>query len=365
MRFLIILLTILLFSSTPIVALEEGFYSTISFGVNSIGKEGLEYDESEVVGADSYEAIHSKSIVYLANNEYRRRLYHYEDIALPPYSKIDVGYFWINNMPHEVDAETIRIPLSRELEENGDVSTLLYDIGFEKGETCTSQMCKEGKYLDVEGVGLLSSDMYKDPKNGVVIETLTVKPSVEITKYEIEYISEYVSRIKLYVKNSTDMDLVDVKINYKNSVDRVIDIAADEEVVTEVYKQCSLEVDKINCGSVKIIDNSRQRECIIYGSSYDNFDNPESITVFSKINGEWYSGSQIQPTIERFCIERLPYTYTTQDMVVDILPEEAEKTDEQYWQELLNIDILPITSYRLTNYERYITLLKPLIVDNL
>jgi hypothetical protein len=47
------------------------------------------------------------------------------------------------------------------------------------------------------------------------------------------------------------------------------------------------------------------------------------------------------------------------------LPEEAEKTDEQYWQELLNIDILPITSYRLTNYERYITLLKPLIVDNL
>lgn len=360
-----VFLSILFLTPLPVFALEEGFYSTISFSIGRVGGDGVEYKGSDIVGEYSYEVVREKTMDHLTNDGYKRRAYnHYERVALPPFSTVDVGYYWYNNTPETVDVETIRIPLSREIQSRGDATHFLYDIGFEEGVTCTDHICKGGKYLDIEGVGLLSSDMYEDAKEGIVVESLTIKLPVEITKYEIEYIDKYASKILLYVRNSTDQDLDNVWINYKGNVSKIIDLGGYQEVVLEVYKRCTLEEGSINCGTVKIIDRNTKTHCIMYGSPWGEYQTPDSITVFSKIGDKWISGAKIQPTVESFCIQRTPYSYTTEDMIAHIEPEE-EITSKEYWQGLLGIDVLPITSHRLSKFNRILTLLKPSIIDTL
>lgn len=374
MRRYIIVLSLLLISLFPlkVFALDEGFYSTISFAIRSTDVEGLEYDSEDIVGASTFDAILNKNMDFLTNDGYKRRAYNHDQyVALPPFSQIDIGYFWFNNTPDTLDVEKIRIPMSRQVQGRGDLTSLLYDIGFQEGVTESDLCNKGGKYLEVEGVGLLDSDMHRDAKNGVVIETVTIQPPVEITKYEIEYFNEYASsRILLYVKNNTEEYLEDIELNYRPTVNRTLDLEANEETVEEVYKQCTLIGNELNCGSIRIIDNHTKARCAIYGSPWDGYLNPDSITVFNKINGQWVAGAKVQPTVESFCIQRIPYKYTTEDMIVYLEPEEPEpqepeKTTKEYWEGLLNIDILPITNKFFTILDRYKALLKPSRVDNL
>jgi hypothetical protein len=366
----LILLTFLLFPLKVFAFVDEGFYSTISFGIKSTDVEGLEYDPEAVVGASTYEAILSKNMDLLTNDGYKRRIYnHYQYVAVPPFSQIDIGYFWFNNTPNTVNVEKIRIPMSREIQYMGDLTTLLYDIGFQEGVTESNLCNKGGKYLEVEGVGLVDSDMGKNPKNGIVIETLTVRPPVEITKYEIEYFNEYSScRILLHVRNNTEEYLKDITLNYRPAVNRTLDLEPNEEKVEELYKQCTLTGNELDCGSIRIIDNNTKARCAVYGSPWGEYLDPNSITVFNKINGEWIAGAKVQPTVESFCIQRIPYKYTTEDMIVYLEPPEPpepEKTTEQYWKELLNIDVLPITGKQFNILDKYLALLKPFRIDNL
>jgi hypothetical protein len=360
-----IIFCLLLLTPVEVYALDDGFYSTISLSIGSIGRERVDYKESDVVGQNTYNVVRENTMDNLTNDGYKRRVYNqYQRAALPPFSKIDIGYYWYNNTTEGVNVEAIRIPLSREIQSRGDATDILYDIGFEDGLTCTESICKGGKYVDFEGVGLLSSDMYKDPKKGIVIGSLTIKLPVEITKFEIEYLSEYTSKILIYVKNTTGQQLEDVWINYKGEVSKIVDLEGYQEVVLEVYKRCTLEENSINCGTVRIIDRNVKTHCIMYGSPWDSYQYQDSITVFNKIGGQWISGAQIQPTVESFCIQRIPYVYTTEEMVAYIEPQE-EVTTEQYWQELLDIDVLPITSYTFDKFDRLLTLLKPSRIDTL
>ncbi len=349
-----------------VYALDEGYYSTITFSINSIGKEGLDYNENQLQGEYTQNVVREKSMDFLTNDGYKRRIYnHYERVALPPYSKVDIGYYWFNNTPETLDVETIRIPFSRQVQNKGDVSKLLYDIGFQEGVTCTESICKGGRYLDVEGIGLVSSDIALSPREGVVIETVTIMPAIEITEYEIEYLSEYTSQITLHIKNNTDEYLTDVLINYNGPVGKELDFESYEEKILTVFKHCPLIDNQVNCGTMRIIDNNTKMRCMIYGSPWDGYINPDSFTVFNKINDQWIAGAKVQPSLETFCIQRIPYRYTTEEMIIDIEPEKPEITQEQYWKDLLDIDVLPITSFKFNKLDRFLTLLKPLRVDNL
>jgi len=367
-RIIIVSILFSILFSTPVFAIDEGYYSTISFAVRSIGGERVSYDDEKVKGDSTYTVVRQNTIDSLTDDNYRRRTYNrFQYVALPPYSEIDIGYYWYNNTPDIVNVETIRIPMSRQIQERGDATKMLYDIGFEEGVTITNSHYREGKYLDVEGVGLISSDVGDDARKGVVIATLTIKPPVEITEYQVEYLSEYTSEVIVHIRNNTEEYLENVEINYKGNIDFPVDLEPYQEVDLLVYKTCTLEGNSINCGYMRIKENDIKTYCTMYGGSWDNYNYPsDSITVFNMIDGEWISGAQVQPAVEAFCIQRIPYIYTTEEMIVYIEPEEPEITQEQYWQELLNIDILPITSCQFSSkLEKYLTLLKPSRVDNL
>lgn len=355
-----------LFPTNILAAVDSAYFSTITFSIGSLPTENLTYSSNKVVGEYTDNLLRDKNIDFLTSDSYRRRTYnHYERVSVPPYSEVDIGYYWYNNTPDTVDVETIRLPLSKGDPSEGDLTNILYDIGFEQGETCSNTLCRDGKYIDIDGVGLISSDMYKDRKRGVVIETLTVLPSVEITKYEIQYSIEHLSKITLYVQNSTGDSLSGIWINYSGVSNILLNFEPYESKVLEVYKRCELIDDHINCGSMRIHDWDSQEHCMAFGSSWDDYLDPDSISVLNKIGDEWIFGAQTQPTLDTFCIERIPYVFTTEELIVDIEPEEPEVTQEEYWRDLLDIDILPITSYRFRKLDRYLTLLKPLRIDNL
>jgi hypothetical protein len=363
------LLPLFLTFTPKVFAFEENFYSTITFTIGSVGEEGLQYDESKLEGDNTFETITFNTIDNFLGGIYPSRAANISDkVAVPPYSTVDVGYFWFNNTQQEYVIDEIRLPISKENSHKGDLSSIIFDIGFQEGETCTPDICKYGKYLDVEGIGIVSAGMGIYPGNGVVIASYTVKPPVEITKYEVEYYDEYLSKVTLYIQNNTSEFLRDVRLNYKTIVDKILDFSPYEEIVLQLFKRCTLEENSINCGSMTIYDNNTNTECVVDGYPYINHIDRDTISQFNKIEGEWFTGLRTEERGDSFCITRIPYIYTTEDMIVYIEPEEPEEPDItpiEYWRELLNIDILPITGFQVDKFQRYIRLLKPLGIDNL
>ncbi len=349
-----------------VLALDEGFYSTISYTIGEIGIEGLQYEEDQVVGEYTASVVGSRNIEYFTEDGYKRRKHDIaERVSVPPYSTVDVGYYWYNNTSETVNVEQIRLPVSRENVMRGDLSNIVSDNGFTQGLTFAQNIYRDGKFFDVEGVGLISSDMDTSPSNGVVITSFFVTPPVEITEYEINYREGSISQIYLHIKNNFGRGISNIRLNYKTVVDKILDFAPYEEKVLELYKHCTLEGGEINCGSMTIYVNNTSTQCIVYGSPFEHYLTRDSISLFNRIGDEWVVGAQTQPERESFCIQRIPYVYTTPDMIAYTEPQESELTQEEYWQELLNIPILPITSYAYDKFERLLTLLKPLGIDNL
>ncbi|KUK76489.1 MAG: hypothetical protein XD93_0884 [candidate division WS6 bacterium 34_10] len=349
-----------------VAALDEGFYSTISYTIGDVGVEGLEYDENQVVGEYTSNVVDYKTLEYFTEDGYKRRKHDVaERVSVPPYSTIDVGYYWYNNTPDTVDVEQIRLPVSRENVMRGDLSNIVRDEGFEQSLTFAQNIYRDGRYFDVDGVGLISSDIGTSANNGVVITSFYVIPPVEITEYEINYNERFPSQIYLHIKNNFGRGISNIRLNYKTVVDKILDFGPYEEKVLELYKHCTLDNGEVNCGSMTIYDNNTSTQCVVYGSPFDNYLTRDSISLFNRIGDQWVVGAQTQPDRESFCIQRIPYVYTTPDMVAYREPQEPEITPEEYWQELLNIPVLPITSYEFSKLNRLLTLLKPSGIDNL
>jgi hypothetical protein len=362
---IIFLIVFLAISSTFVLALDEGFYSTISLSYQPIDKEGLTYNEYEIVGETTENVVRENTMDLLTTDGYKQRVYNrLERVSVPPFTKVDIGYYWYNNTPSTVNIEKVRVPLSREIQYRGDVTRLLYDIGFEEGTTYTDDICRGGKYIDFDGPGLISSNMYQDARKGIVLGTLTVKPSVEISKYEITDLGGKYFKLKIYVRNNTEEYLKNIWINYKGNVSKIIDLQSYEEQVLEVYKECEYNDEYINCGKMRIYDNNTRAHCWVYGSSWDNYLRPDSISLFNRIDNEWIKGAQTKPEVESFCIQRIPYRYWTEDMIVYKEPPPQIET-HQYWENLLDIQVLPITKQNNYKIDGFLRLLKPLRIDNL
>ena len=365
MKYILSIFLLLLTSVNPIFALDEGFYSTISLSYQPIEKEELIFNEFEIVGEITEDVVRENTMDLLTTDGYRQRIYNkFERVSVPPFTKIDIGYYWYNNTPEIVNVEKVRIPLSREIQYRGDVTKLLYDIGFKEGVTCTNVICRGGKYVEFDGPGLISSNMYQNARKGIVLGTLTVKPSVEISKYEITDLGGKYFKLKIYVRNNTEEYLKNIWINYKGNVSKIIELQSYEEQVLEVYKECEYNEEYINCGKIRIYDNNTRAHCWVYGSSWDNYLRPDSISLFNRIDDEWVLGAQTKPEVESFCIQRIPYRYWTEDMVIyKEAPPEIET--HQYWENLLDIEVLPITKQDIYTSNSFSRLLKPLRIDNL
>ncbi len=369
----IFLLSIFFFSIPSvgcIYALEEGFYSTISFTIGEVApREEVSHEPTHIEGEYTSEVLsHTKILAHLTMDSHRSRIFdRLTMLALPPFSQVDIGYYWYNYTPDEVNVETIRIPLSREHIPRGDMTQLLYENPnqeFKWGITHSDGPSKGGKYVDIEGVGLVQSDIDTGMDTGVIIESFTTKPSVVLDKWEIEVLNERLSKVTLYVKNITGEYLQDIWINYKDSVCKSIDLEGYSGYKQGVYKKCVVSEDSVNCGTIKIIDRNTKAHCIAYGSDWDNYLKPDSISVWNKIEGEWTIGAQFQPGRESLCLRRLPYAYRTEELIAEYNPPEPPPTQEEYWKDILGLELLPITSYQ-SGMKSFLRLIKPLFTDNL
>jgi hypothetical protein len=361
-KFLFISLFFIILIPTRIYALEEKFYSTVSFSIDEVEDNSIKRYRTpyKIRGEYTNDILFNTSIDDLTTNELETRIYNrYERATVRPLSTVDIGYYWYNNTDEELDIDRIRIPMSRQIVERGSLTEIFEDIGFGEEITCTDSLCKGGKYLEVDGVGLISSQS----KGAIVIATGTVKLPIEITDYDIEYISQYTSKITFNVRSNVEQYQDDVLINYSGSLDIRLNFKSYEEFTVTVFKQCNLENTEINCGPMRIKNPNMKMICAVYGSPWSGYNNPDSISVFNKIGDSWIPGSKVQPDVESFCITRLPYIYTTDDMIGYIEPPEI--TDEEYWKDLLNIDILPITAYEENSFNKFLGLIKGNIVDNL
>ncbi|MCD4756289.1 hypothetical protein K8R20_01590 [bacterium] len=368
----IVLFSILFLSISPIhhiYALDEGFYSTISFTIGELpSREDISYEPMHIEGEYTSDVLSHTVLSHLTQDNYKSRIFDKMTmLAIPPLSQVDIGYYWYNYTPDEVDIETIRIPLSREHIPNGDMTQLFYENPnqeFEEGITYSDGPSRGGKYVDIEGVGLLSSDMDSGMSRGVVIESFTMKPSLELYEWKVKVLSENLSELTLYVRNITKESLQDIWIFYDEGSHLIMDFDEYEEHQMVVHKRCVVGEESVNCGIIRLMDRNTKAHCMVRGSDWDNYLKPESISVWSKIEGEWIGGARFQPDRESLCIRRLPHVYKTKELIAEYNPPIPPSTQEEYWEDILGLEILPITNHQ-SGRDNFWRLIKPLFTDNL
>ena len=211
---LILIFFFLSLTVSSIFALEEGFYSTISFTINKLPDKNVTYDINQLRGDMTQETVRKRNILDFTIGENFNRLSGINtDVSVPPFSEIGIGYYWYNNTDQIVDVEKIRVPINLKAQDVGDQSDFFGEVNIFAGKTCAGDICREGKFLEIDGLGLVSPDIGQQPRNGVLIKSLEIVPTIEIYDWEIIPFEENIYKVKLYIRNNTQQVLRNMSIN--------------------------------------------------------------------------------------------------------------------------------------------------------
>lgn len=264
----------------------------------------------------------------------------HDNVTGEPGTKIYLWYMYSNETGHTVDIQNIAVPLSRI---NANISNLVSvnrDISYAKIQIVYSgkKISRESNYLYYDGV----LGIPNEKKDIYILGTWYIKDPLEKSLQEIK-IENDVIKIKVLLKNTALEywnSIVFKHYEYENS----FNLQAGEEKLLEY--EIPYTGQKILSG-FEIYNPNTKSGCTILGSNIDQWYSTQAITLFAKReNGTWIQGAYVQPILESFCIQRLPYTVHSDSIK---LSNEEERKEEE--QEVLgvtdNLKILPKTGYSI------------------
>lgn len=315
---------------------QNNFYSTISYTLDDVLPEKIvtdtgvvTYNPSDIFASSTNALLHT-DVSQLFQDSIRRRINSNGTyIALPPGSTVDVIYHYWNNSTHPIDIEEIKIAYTR-----GHISFIGYltEFGsFNSEEYILNPVILNyfGKSFSRKGVfrkypGL--RDISSESKGSLVVDSFRIKLPLEISNPVAERIENGV-KVTVLIKNVTNGVLNNVSFEHGDFKD-VFTLQPNQEKGLE-YILFGDFYDG-NLGSFVLKDGNISRKCTVLGNNwYDNF-SPESISVFSKrSDGGWVSGGSMGPSQESFCMQRNPYTFTSNNIETEKIGNEVVIADEQ------------------------------------
>jgi hypothetical protein len=342
MKYIISLILICI--SPCIVSAYQDFFHTITFCIGEIPQSditkplGVEYDPNDVIGTYTAD-MSTVRIDDLVDTDYKRRIaYMYDRVSLPPYSKIDVLYYWNNIAQSEKYVPVARILLSRSLFNKGDLTNLVHSNmrqievgGWFTGDTCSYidgvNKCRYGKYLESYQLWYL----FWKSQEGIPAAGLTMNPPFVLEKKEMEILDESRVILKIKVKNTGPYYLSSVKYSHED-FEYTRDFAKNESYTYEYEIGYEKYKNSYKFGFALIDSPTIVSECVVTGGNWDEWTQVESISSYSLIDNQWIHGAQVQPGYESFCITRIPFKMSTEEIIItpDI--------------DIFNLNTLPITS---------------------
>jgi hypothetical protein len=264
----------------------------------------------------------------------------HDSVGGEPGTKIYLWYMYSNETGHTVDIRSIAIPLSKT---NGNISNLIdvnHDISYAELQIVYAgkKISRASKYLYYEGV----LDIPNEKKDIYIIDTWYIKDSLERNIQEIKVENDII-KIKVLLKNTTGEywnNIVFKHYGYENS----FNLQAGEEKLLE-YEILYTKQNTLN--GFEIYNPNTKMGCAILGSGINQWYSTQAITLFAKRENDiWIQGAYVQPSLESFCIQRLPYTIHSYSIKLS----NEEETEEEK-QEVLgvedNLETLPKTGYNI------------------
>lgn len=284
---------------------QNSFYHTIAYTVerdsmpvSSELENSIQYMDLDVVGEDSESFANNQNIYTLTGAYHMIRSNNIgTHVAVPPLSRINVGYYYFNGSGHSVNIPKIKVTYSRGLNGNNGVS-------FIKNN---SRLSRLSPFVEYAGIG----EVRNGEEGKKLLDTLYVDNPLSFPTIETSEGEEGIN-IVVVIKNSSNEDLKNLQFYHRGYM-ATLDIAPNSEYRLN-YSVTLPETNSsdTDLGYFTLFNPNVLRECSVFGTAYNEWFNIESVSVFSyRDDGGWAHGSYVQPDEESFCIERIPYSMTS------------------------------------------------------
>ncbi len=338
---------------------QNQYFDTLGYGIDTLLESKkcpncVEYDVNQVYGKKSSDILSGVDIEGLTEVDQSygliRKFGVHDRVALPPYSSLDFIYWSRNIGQEDVNISSLKVFLSRQEPYMGDLRQVLYIDGVYEDFLVKYKgysFLRSGISKTYPGVGIVLSG--GGVKNGMILDTVYVRPALEFLKWEAQ-IEDGKVLMRIYVVNVSNQLLNNIVFKH-GEYTFVRNFNPKEEYIYEY----TLEVgESTNLGYAGIYDPNIIEECAVIGQDTESNGIGDSAIVggVRERDGVYlqYIGSRVKPWVESFCVTRIPYTLYSGEMNLKIEQEEIrnENISEEEVQQgdigsVLGIKKLPQT----------------------
>lgn len=331
------------------------YVDTLGYGISELLESKkcpncVQYESSKVEGSFTKEVLLNSTISDVTEDDWRyglvRKWNIYDRVALPPYSSLNFIYWSENRAWEEVNISSLKVLLSREDINNGDLRELLYIEG-EYGELPVKYIVynypRTGIIKEYPGLGKISVN--GGFRKGKVIDTVYVKPAIEYVKWEAQESGENL-RVRITVRSVSKRVLKDILFRH-NEYSFKRDFQPLEEYT---YDYFLTNTEDNNIGYTSIDDPNETEQCVVLGENMESNFVGESVIVGGIREREGvslpYIGSRIKPLKESFCVKRIPYTLYSEEIEM----ESKQVVENSSEEDILGVKKLPQTGKGLSYF---------------
>lgn len=344
------ILFLLLFIFLPSFVYADNFFSsggdieknmyvdTIMFGISEIPKVGncpgcIEYDISKVKGSYRKDLLGSVSIEDITYPDIHygvvRKPNLYDEVFLPPYSKVDFIYLYKNDADEIVNITKLGMFLSSRNYSRGlhMITDAIGNDGYFEAKYRQYNLGRNGILKHYSGIGLVNNDS----SGAVILDTVTMNPVLTFKKWEVRFIDGD-AHIKMTVANHT-FEL----LNYVEYVHGEYFLKRDFEAYEEyTYEYVLQDRNEENIEYPSIFYNGIRSECAVNGVSVNSITFDDSVIVYGvrESGGEYlnYVSSRVKPyPSSSFCITRIPFKIYGPQLI-------QKHVEQDYEEEVLGIE---------------------------
>ncbi len=290
---------------------------TVGLSINSLplndfySPSSVSYDEESIFGMYSSEISNVYNIENLVDMDGKRRIPgELDSLRLPPRSLVDLTYFYQNIS--DVFLEKISTPLSLNNFSSGSLANVINVTGWNL-DRITTKWGEVSLYKDgVSKEYKVDRNLTANGQGNLLLGTYQVIQPLEITSWSVvpNFDSQVVG-ITVVVKNISDEYLNDIGYEHCGYLLKRNFLPFEEFIYKYELDKNFKEDEDIDLSTIQIDDPNTRVECSVSGSRWYQYFLTDSISVFSYFNNSWFSGAYVQPQVESFCIQRLPYKFNS------------------------------------------------------
>lgn len=322
--------------------MENRYFDTLGYTIGDLLQSEqcpncVKYDIADIKGSKSSEVLGTVHIDDITDSDsvYGLMRLHglYDEVSLPPYSKVDFIYWSKNTSDTDVNIFSLKMFLSRMYSYQGDI-TKLVDLQGEYESLPIKYIIweypRKGVVKTYPGIGVIQ------PSEGVLygmrLDSAYVKSPLIFQRWEASYEEEGLL-LSVYILNQSEEVLPNVKYSHQGYTE----IRQYEEYEEYVYQYFVEADEQGNLGYIEINNPNTKKECIARGENVESTFVGDSPVVggIREENGGYmaYIGSRVKPFGYTFCITRIPYTLYSEEIILNPSVVEEEVEEEEIIQE--------------------------------